>query len=622
MALFVLFCGQGISRGQSFTLLEYTNQWRYLQGNATPTNWQGVGFAETAWPEGRGVFGVPANEQLPGGVSPINTVLTTNGPQGHITTYYFRTLLVVTGDWRNFIINGSAVIDDGAIIYINGRELRRIGMPSGPVTYSTFANRSGEVLSRIDTFSFSGTNFLVGTNVLALEVHQDSSTSSDAVLGMKLVANRLEPIAILTHPADQTIEEGFRATFSVVADGSSPHYFWYSTNRLLISTTNSFYTTPTASPALNGTRYHVVVSNAVNSVTSSVARLTVIRDERGPMATFAVADSSNRVIMKFNEPLLRASVTNPVSYSLSILGTTNQLRLTNAAYGVNMLRVTADRNLDPNAAYVICARDVMDAKTNVISPNPTCLAVSFSTTNNFIPFGATWRFDDVELGPLPPDWITLDCDDDPTKPPYHWADGQGAFAFTYSTAFTPCSPVRTALSLGPTTYYFRKRFYSDRSYPTNALLTLRHLVDDGAVFYLNGTEIHRFNLPSGPIDYHTRPIALIGDAICTSNGLAVADRIVQGTNILAVEVHQAIDAAGTTDVAFDAEFSVVFYRTPELPELHVSHNATHATLTWGSSWSLQNAESISGPWSPVTTTNYTHVAPLGGTRRFFRLAKP
>jgi hypothetical protein len=612
------------AQGQ-FTLLDYTNQWRYLQGNGTPANWQDSAFDDSTWPAGTGPFGTPANEPLPPSLPPINTVLTTNGPQGYIITYYSRTTLALPVGPSNVTVTASAAIDDGMVIYVNGREARRVGMATNQtVTWSTFANRGSEVGTQpLDTFTLASSNFVQGVNTIAVELHQSGLNSSDAVFALKLTAEQLQPVAITSHPVDQTIEDGFRATFSVAATGSALRYQWYSTNRLLTAATNSSYTAPTASPALNDTLYHVVVSNPLNSVTSSTARLTVIRDERGPLAQQAVVDSSNRVIVAFNERLLQSSVTNPANYTLSILGTTNQLRITNAIYGVAMLRVTADRVLNPNSNYVICMRDIMDAKTNLMSPNPTCLPVSFLTSSNLVSFGNTWRYNDIELSALPPEWITLDYDDDPNQRPYHWAEGQGAFAFSHSTGFNPCSPVRTALSLGPTTYYFRKRFYSAQTYPTNAMVALRHLVDDGAVFYLNGAEIHRVNLPSGPISYGTRAPAPIGDALCVSNTLFVAHQIVQGTNILAVEVHQAFDAAGTTDVAFDADFTVLFHRTPQLPQLQIAYTATNAILTWESDWVLESAQSISGLWSTVETLGNTYVTPLhDASRRFFRLARP
>ena len=39
-------------------------------------------------------------------------------------------------------MNLTALVDDGAVIYLNGEEVRRIGMPDGPIQFGTFANRT------------------------------------------------------------------------------------------------------------------------------------------------------------------------------------------------------------------------------------------------------------------------------------------------------------------------------------------------------------------------------------------------------------------------------------------------------------------------------------------------
>ena len=61
---------------------------------------------------------------------------------------------------------------------------------------------------------------------------------------------------------------------------------------------------------------------------------------------------------------------------------------------------------------------------------------------------------------------------------------------------TKTVPTNTPLALGPTTYYFRKTFVFNGNPATTAFL-FRSIVDDGAVFYLNGVEFFRQNMPPG-----------------------------------------------------------------------------------------------------------------------------
>jgi hypothetical protein len=108
----------------------------------------------------------------------------------------------------------------------------------------------------------------------------------------------------------------------------------------------------------------------------------------------------------------------------------------------------------------------------------------------------------------------------------------------------------TALQAGSTAYYFRKGFV----YPAEndrATLRLRALVDDGAVFYLNGVEIHRINMPAGAIDHSTAASSDVTSPLFTGFISVPAEALEVGTNVLAVEVHQA--AGGSDDLLFDAE---------------------------------------------------------------------
>ena len=102
------------------------------------------------------------------------------------------------------------------------------------------------------------------------------------------------------------------------------------------------------------------------------------------------------------------------------------------------------------------------------------------------------------------------------------------------------------------TYYFRRQFTvpNPASFTT---LNLRYVRDDGAVIYLNGTEVVRSNLPAGTISYTTLATTAIGNADESAWQLAPVDPslLVAGTNTIAVEIHQ--QSVTSTDVSFDLE---------------------------------------------------------------------
>ncbi|MDB4572806.1 lamin tail domain-containing protein, partial [Akkermansiaceae bacterium] len=121
------------------------------------------------------------------------------------------------------------------------------------------------------------------------------------------------------------------------------------------------------------------------------------------------------------------------------------------------------------------------------------------------------------------------------------------------------STIATTVSFGPTsaqkfpTTYFRKTIsLSDTAGITGGTIRIKR--DDGAVVYLNGTEVGRTSMPSGPIDYLTFANTASDDGrdfqtLNVSNTL-----FIEGENIIAVEVHQS--TAGSSDLQFDLELSI------------------------------------------------------------------
>jgi hypothetical protein len=84
----------------------------------------------------------------------------------------------------------------------------------------------------------------------------------------------------VTQPADQSVQEGETATFSVVAEGTEPlSYQWERDGVEIAGATNPSYTTPAATLADDGALFRVVVTNSVGSVTSAEALLTVTANQ-------------------------------------------------------------------------------------------------------------------------------------------------------------------------------------------------------------------------------------------------------------------------------------------------------------------------------------------------------
>ena len=119
----------------------------------------------------------------------------------------------------------------------------------------------------------------------------------------------------------------------------------------------------------------------------------------------------------------------------------------------------------------------------------------------------------------------------------------------------------TTLKMGPRTFYFRKSFNFDHS-ASGAELQLQYLVDDGAAFYLNGKEIHRINMKErGAIRYTTRAKSSIRDAEISALIKLSGKELKQGSNVLAVEVHQY--STNDSDLAFGSSLSATIESLPD-----------------------------------------------------------
>ncbi|HUE96033.1 MAG TPA: CotH kinase family protein, partial [Longimicrobiaceae bacterium] len=103
-------------QGPPPVLLPLDAEWRYLQSGFAPAGWTVPEYDDSAWPAGRALLYVES-AALPG---PKNTLLSL-GP----ITYYFRARFDYGGSLVSPSLDLTTVLDDGAVIYLNGQELHR-----------------------------------------------------------------------------------------------------------------------------------------------------------------------------------------------------------------------------------------------------------------------------------------------------------------------------------------------------------------------------------------------------------------------------------------------------------------------------------------------------------------
>jgi len=105
-----------------------------------------------------------------------------------------------------------------------------------------------------------------------------SNTAGNITSAQATLTVNAAPVAptISTQPANQTVNAGQTATFSVVASGTAPlTYQWQKNGVAITGATAASYTTPVTTTADSGELFRVVVSNSAGNVTSNSATLTV-----------------------------------------------------------------------------------------------------------------------------------------------------------------------------------------------------------------------------------------------------------------------------------------------------------------------------------------------------------
>src|SRR6185369_2327830 len=93
-----------------------------------------------------------------------------------------------------------------------------------------------------------------------------------------------------------------------------------------------------------------------------------------------------------------------------------------------------------------------------------------------LPLDAVWKYDQSGRTDLGTGWKERGFDDGT------WPDGK---ALLYNETAVIPGTKNTPLNLGPITFYFRTWFDFDGD-PERAELALQHVIDDGAIVYLNG----------------------------------------------------------------------------------------------------------------------------------------
>jgi hypothetical protein len=212
-----------------------------------------------------------------------------------------------------------------------------------------------------------------------------------------------------------------------------------------------------------------------------------------------------------------------------------------------------------------------------------------------------------------------------------WPEGAAILAAESGATVEPIRTVLTRTGLdgnGIVTDYFRTHFTFTGD-PSTARLRIRHAVDDGAIFYLNGQEIHRFYFEPGVTDITYTNLAGVNFTPTDHENRWEGPfnipntALVQGDNVIAVEVHQ--NGAGSSDVVFGMELQQI--TSGGLPPTETRFTSTtleangSIRIQWTGPGTLEETTSLNAntTWSPVNNAANPYVAPTSGDMKFYRV---
>lgn len=155
--------------------------WSYRDDNVDlGTAWREPGYDDGGWATGASPAGF-------GSVDGLNFATTT---ADHVPTVYYRTVLDIPDAHLIKTMTFRLLVDDGAVVYLNGHEVFREGLATGEVTHDTLAIENGDE-TVFDEFEV-GPEFLVeGPNVIAIEVHNRSAGNNDMGFEMSISAEEV-----------------------------------------------------------------------------------------------------------------------------------------------------------------------------------------------------------------------------------------------------------------------------------------------------------------------------------------------------------------------------------------------------------------------------------------------
>ncbi len=282
----------GIAQGAS---------WKYIVPSANISGWFGTAFNDSAWASGNAGFGYADGDDA--------TVVA----NGTMSVYIRKTISVpnaasVTG------LRLYNSYDDGFVAYINGQEVARVGVSGTPPAWNaTGTNHEAAGFELFDLASHIS-KLTNGSNVIALEIHNQSGTSSDLSLHPYLEIDggqggNQPPVARLTCDVTTLNTPGtvnFDAASSSDPDGSIVSYLWDFGDGTATASTAAAAHVYTAQGLFTAT---LIVTD--NSGAQALARQTIVAHNVGTAPTAQITPGPTTVTPGTNVNFSSAGSADP-----------------------------------------------------------------------------------------------------------------------------------------------------------------------------------------------------------------------------------------------------------------------------------------------------------------------
>lgn len=199
------------------TVIAQGDDWKYLVPTAEPaTNWRSSIFDDSAWKTGKSGFGMGDND---------------DATQVTVTQSIFlrkKFNVVNVADVKQLLLHMD--YDDGFVAYLNGVEIARAQMDAkgNLPRFNTFSSGLHEAVmfngGDPEMFVVNNPSAVLknGENILAIQVHNESATSSDlTAIPFLSVATFEKPASIRTVEKLRLKDTEFHTSFKLDADGES-----------------------------------------------------------------------------------------------------------------------------------------------------------------------------------------------------------------------------------------------------------------------------------------------------------------------------------------------------------------------------------------------------------------